>query len=153
MIRPPPRSTPTVTLVPYTTLFRSEKQLQAVGGSLAALKAALAESENFRRLTTSPLISRDEAVKAVGATASAMKLDPITANFLGVLAQNRRLGQLGNVIRAFNLLAAAHRGETTADVTSAHPLSDDQVRSEERREGKGWVSTCRSRWSPYHSKK
>src|SRR3546814_7384788 len=56
-----------------------------------------------------------------------MKLDPITANFLGVLAQNRRLGQLGNVIRAFNLLAAAHRGETTAEVTSAHPLSDDQV--------------------------
>ncbi|HEY9554877.1 F0F1 ATP synthase subunit delta [Allosphingosinicella sp.] len=108
-------------------LARDEKQLQAVGGSLAALKAALAESENFRRLTTSPLISRDEAVKAVGATASAMKLDPITANFLGVLAQNRRLGQLGNVIRAFNLLAAAHRGETTAEVTSAHPLSDDQV--------------------------
>src|SRR3546814_14131624 len=72
-------------------------------------------------------MSRDEAVKAVGATASAMKLDPITANFLGMLAQNRRLGQLGNVIRAFNLLAAAHRGETTAEVTSAHPLSDDQV--------------------------
>src|SRR3546814_2729593 len=23
-------------------------------------------------------------------------------------------------------------------------------RSEERRVGKGWVSTCRSRWSPYH---
>src|SRR3546814_20206591 len=26
-------------------------------------------------------------------------------------------------------------------------------RSEERRVGKEWVSTCRSRWSPYHSKK
>src|SRR3546814_14948796 len=26
-------------------------------------------------------------------------------------------------------------------------------RSEERRVGKGWVSTCRSRWWPYHSKK
>jgi F-type H+-transporting ATPase subunit delta len=108
-------------------LARDEKQLQAVGGSLAALRAALAESEDFRRLTTSPLVSRDEAVKAVAAAASAMKLDPITANFLGVLAQNRRLGQLGNTIRAFNLLAAAHRGETTAEVTSAHPLSDDQV--------------------------
>src|SRR3546814_20306713 len=24
------------------------------------------------------------------------------------------------------------------------------VRSEERRVGKEWVSTCRSRWSPYH---
>src|SRR3546814_13198944 len=27
---------------------------------------------------------------------------------------------------------------------------DLQVRSEERRVGKGCVSTCRSRWSPYH---
>src|SRR3546814_15990639 len=26
-------------------------------------------------------------------------------------------------------------------------------RSEERRVGKEWVSTCRSRWSTYHSKK
>src|SRR3546814_14035590 len=26
-------------------------------------------------------------------------------------------------------------------------------RSEERRVGKEWVSTCRSRWSPYHDKK
>src|SRR3546814_16347522 len=26
-------------------------------------------------------------------------------------------------------------------------------RSEERRVGKEWVSTCRSRWSPYHAKK
>src|SRR3546814_11516447 len=26
----------------------------------------------------------------------------------------------------------------------------DVVRSEERRVGKEWVSTCRSRWSPYH---
>src|SRR3546814_12507897 len=30
--------------------------------------------------------------------------------------------------------------------------SEGQVRSEERRVGKECVSTCRSRWSPYHSK-
>src|SRR3546814_13110829 len=29
----------------------------------------------------------------------------------------------------------------------------EQVRSEERRVGQECVSTCRSRWSPYHSKK
>src|SRR3546814_12676362 len=29
----------------------------------------------------------------------------------------------------------------------------DGMRSEERRVGKECVSTCRSRWSPYHSKK
>src|SRR3546814_18429927 len=27
------------------------------------------------------------------------------------------------------------------------------LRSEERRVGKAWVSTCRSRWSPYHLNK
>ncbi len=56
-----------------------------------------------------------------------MRLDPVTTNFLGVLAQNRRLGQLGAIIRNFNLLAALHRGEVTAEVVSAHPLDDSQV--------------------------
>src|SRR3546814_13016828 len=30
------------------------------------------------------------------------------------------------------------------------PLGRRQIRSEERRVGKEWVSTGRSRWSPYH---
>jgi F-type H+-transporting ATPase subunit delta len=108
-------------------LARDERQLEAVGGSLATLRQALRDSDEFRELTTSPLISREQAAGAVAATAPAMGLDPITTNFLGVLARNRRLGQLGNVIRAFTMLSASHRGETTAEVTSAHPLSDDQV--------------------------
>src|SRR3546814_12566535 len=32
-------------------------------------------------------------------------------------------------------------------------IAASQMRSEERRVGKECVSTCRSRWSPYHSKK
>ena len=108
-------------------LARDEKQLESVGASLAALRQALAESDDFRRLTTSPLIGRSETAKAVAAAADAMALDPLTRNFLGVLARNRRLAQLGSVIRAFNLLAARHRGEITAEITSARPLDDDQV--------------------------
>lgn len=108
-------------------LANEQKQLDTVGESLAALKQALAESGDFRALTTSPLIGRDQAVRAVAATASAMKLDPITANFLGVLARNGRLAQLGKMIRAFNLLAARHRGEINAEVTSAHALDEGQV--------------------------
>lgn len=108
-------------------LARDERQLEAVGASLNAVRDTLRDSAELQALTTSPLIARDDAVKAVGAAATAMGLDPITSNFLGVLAQNRRLGQLGNVIRAFNLLAARHRGETTAEVKSAHPLNDDQI--------------------------
>lgn len=108
-------------------LARDAKQIDAVSASLDKLKAALAESEDFRRLVSSPLVSRDEAVNAVHAASSALQLDETTAKFIGVLATNRRLGQLGAVIRAFNLLASAHKGETTAIVTSAHPLDDDQI--------------------------
>jgi F-type H+-transporting ATPase subunit delta len=110
-------------------LARDERQLEAVGASLATLKQTLRDSDDFRELTTSPLISRDQATGAIRASAEAMRLDPITSNFLGVLAQNRRLSQLGQVIRAFTMLAANHRGETTAEVTSARPLTDDQVQA------------------------
>jgi F-type H+-transporting ATPase subunit delta len=108
-------------------LARDEKQLEAVEASLGTLKQALAESEDFRELTISPLITREEGARAAAAAAGAMNLDPVTSRFLGVLAQNHRLAQLGNVIRAFNMLAAEQRGETTATVTSAHPLTDDQL--------------------------
>ena len=108
-------------------LARDEKQLENVGVSLATLRQALGESEDLRELTTSPLLGREETTRAVAATAEAMKLDPLTRNFLGVLAQNRRLSHLGNVIRAFNTLSARHRGEITAEVTTAHPLDDGQV--------------------------
>ena len=108
-------------------LARDERKIEAVGASLAVVRAALTESEDFRALTMSPLISRDEAVRAVTAAGGAMSLDPVTSNFLGVLAQNRRLSQLPAVIRAFNQLWAQYRGEITAEVTSARPLDDDQV--------------------------
>ena len=49
-------------------------------------------------------------------------------NFLGVLAQNRRLAKLPDIARAFAAIAAAQRGEMTAQVTTAHPLDDGQRR-------------------------
>ncbi|MFZ5704259.1 MAG: F0F1 ATP synthase subunit delta [Pseudomonadota bacterium] len=110
-------------------LARDEKAIDAVSASLQTLKGALADSDDFRRLTTSPLVTRAEALKAVAATAAALGIDPLTTKFLGVLAQNRRLGQIGQVIRAFNNLAAAHRGEITAEVTSARALTATQVKA------------------------
>ncbi len=108
-------------------LARDERQIESVAGSLDKLKAALAESPDFAALTTSPLVSRPDAAKAIAATAKSLGLDPLTTRFLGVLATNGRLAQLSAVIGTFARLAAAHRGETTAEVTSAFPLNDDQL--------------------------
>lgn len=101
----------------------------AVESDLDKLRAALAESPDLQALTTNPEVSRDAAEAAVGGVAKLLKLSTLTKNFLGVLAQNRRLSELPAMIRAFNTIAAAQRGEVTAEVTSAHPLSAAQLAS------------------------
>ena len=108
-------------------LARDERQIDAVGRSLDLLAQALADSRDFSELAASPLVGREDAGKAFAAVAVQLGLDPITTNFLGVLARNGRKGELRNVIRAFRRLAAEHRGETTAEVVTAHPLKDDQL--------------------------
>lgn len=108
-------------------LAREGKVMDSVGNSLSKLKAALADSAEFRALTTNPLLGRDAAAKAVAGLAVALKLDPLTTKFLGVLAGNRRLAELGKMIASYDSLSADHRGEATADVISAHPLDKAQV--------------------------
>lgn len=108
-------------------LARDEQQIDAVTRSLDALEVAITESADFRTLVASPLVSRAEAGKAIRALTPALGVDPITAKFLGVLAENGRLGELKPVIKAVRELAADARGETTAEVSSAYPLNDDQV--------------------------
>ena len=108
-------------------LARDQKQIDSVRRSLDALNQALADSKDLSELIDSPLVSRQEASRALAAIAPQLGLDPITANFLGVLASNGRKNQLRPVIRAFRRLSADHRGETTADVVTARPLNDDQL--------------------------
>ena len=108
-------------------LARDAKTIDTVESSLATVRDALAQSDDFRALTVSPLVARGAAVKAVLATADALGLDPTTRSFLGVLAENRRLAQLPAIVRAFRTLASRHRGEATAEVTSAHPLDQAQI--------------------------
>ncbi len=108
-------------------LARDERQIESVSASLEAVRSALSQSAEFKALTTSPLVGREEAAKAVAAAADSLGLDPLTRRFLGVLAKNGRLAQLEPVITTFARLAADHRGETTAEVTSAFPLNDDQL--------------------------
>jgi F-type H+-transporting ATPase subunit delta len=108
-------------------LARDQRQIDSVGNSLDALNQALLDSKDFVELVASPLVSRDEAGKAFAALAPELGLDPITTNFVGVLARNGRKNELRAVIRAFGRLAAEYRGEATAEVATARPLNDDQI--------------------------
>lgn len=108
-------------------LATDEGRLAEVSASLERLARALADSDDLRLLTTSPLISRPDAERGALAAADALGLDATTKNFMGVLARARRLAALPAIVRAFRALAADARGATTAEVTSARPLTAAQA--------------------------
>nr|WP_310523529.1 F0F1 ATP synthase subunit delta [Polymorphobacter sp.] len=103
--------------------------LDAVSVSLATLKDALAQSADLQSLTNSPMVNRKAAAAGIAAVAASLGLDKLTTSFLGVLANNRRLATLPTIIRDFAALAAARRGEISARVTAAHPLTAAQQKA------------------------
>ncbi|HEX9463725.1 MAG TPA: F0F1 ATP synthase subunit delta [Alphaproteobacteria bacterium] len=105
------------------------KALDQVASDLGQIKKAIADSPDLQRLISSPLIPRADQAKAVLALAQKMGVSDITRRFVGLVARNRRLYRLPGIIEAYMALLAAHRGEITADVTSAKPLSAPQTES------------------------
>jgi len=99
----------------------------AVESDLDSLDAALSESGELRALIRNPEISRSQIASVMAGLGAHLGLSGLTNNFLGVLAENRRVAALPGMIRAFATIAAAQRGEVQAEVASAHALSDEQI--------------------------
>src|SRR3546814_16587772 len=126
MILRPPKSTRTETIFPYTTLCRS------------GLTGEMLDAERMHQYgLVNRLVEPGDALQAaldLGRT--------IAAN--GPLA-----------VRAAKRIIVESRNWRPSDMFDlqrpriAHVFASED-RSEERRVGKECVSTCRSRWSPYH---
>ena len=110
-------------------LAEGEGALDAVADDLKTLVAMLNESADFRRMVVSPVIDRASQGRAITAVATKAGLSALTVKFLGVLANNRRLFALGDVASSYLQILADHRGEATAEVTSAKPLSAAQLQA------------------------
>lgn len=108
-------------------LARDQKALETVDASVAVLAEALAVNQDLQQLIVNPVISRHNGTKAIRGVAEGLGLDPLVAKFLGVLAQNRRLAALPAILKGFRALLAHHRGETSAEVTSAQALDPGQL--------------------------
>lgn len=108
-------------------LANEQGTVASVESDFDRLATAIGESADLAQLLHDPQVSREAAARAIKAVAEVLSLTPLTGNFLGVLADNRRLADLPSMIRAFAAIAADARGEITADVTTAHPLLDSQL--------------------------
>ncbi len=110
-------------------LAESAKVLDSVADDLKALRSMVEENDDFARLVGSPVLSRDDQVRAVTALAEKAGFNDLTVKFVGLLGQNRRLGMLAAVVGAFLAELAQRRGEVTAEVVSAQELKPQHLAS------------------------
>jgi F-type H+-transporting ATPase subunit delta len=108
-------------------IAQGDNSLDAVEQGLVSISSLAAESADFSRFLRSPVISAEAKSAAVATILKQAKVNPTVANFVRVVAANGRLFALTAIIKAFRDLAAKERGEISADVTSAVPLSKTQL--------------------------
>ena len=100
--------------------------MDAVADELGQLRALIDESSDLNRMIRSPVIARDDQVRAMMAIMDKAGMSDLVKRFVGMVARNRRLFALPAMIDAYQRMLAGRRGETTAEVVSARPLSDAQ---------------------------
>lgn len=113
-----------------TALFElalESKAVDQVQSDLKSFDTMVVSSPDLTRLVRSPVFSADEQAKALVAVLDKAGIKGIAANFLRVVAANRRLFAVRDVIKGFNALVARHKGEVTAEVTVAEPLNDARL--------------------------
>ena len=101
-------------------------QLDTTVSQMEALGRLIDASADFRRLLESPLIDVKTATAAAQAVLTQEGFGEEIRKFVGVIAVNRRLRALRDIVGAFAALVAERRGIVTAHVASAHPLNDVQ---------------------------
>jgi len=101
--------------------------VEAVKADLDRFDALVAESADLNRLVRSPVFSAEEQVQALSVVLDRVGISGLAANFFKLVAANRRLFAVRDMIKAFRALIAQHKGEATAAVTVAEPLKDQHV--------------------------
>jgi F-type H+-transporting ATPase subunit delta len=108
-------------------LADNAKALDQVAQDLDTFKKLLAESAELVRVIASPVIGRELQGKALLAVLDAAGVTGLTRNFVGTVAHNGRARELPGMAAAYLAELARRRGETSAVVTSAVPLTEQQM--------------------------
>ncbi|MBR9842427.1 MAG: F0F1 ATP synthase subunit delta [Rhodobacteraceae bacterium] len=107
-------------------IAKETKTLSKLESGLDDLSSTLADSAELRDLISSPLYSREEQAQAIAAIAEKMNLEPVLKNALALMADKRRLFVLPHLITRLRDMIAEDKGEVTADVVTAKPLTKAQ---------------------------
>lgn len=108
-------------------LALDDNAVDAVKQDLEQFDTLVAGSTDLNRLVRSPVFGADEQLKALSAILAKAGITGLAANFLRVITSNRRLFAVRDMIRAYRVLVARHKGEVSAQITVAEQLSDKNL--------------------------
>lgn len=108
-------------------LAREEKAVDQIASDMTRFEALLDESEDLNRFVSSPIFTAEQQIAALSEVLKSAGIGGLAENFILLLARNRRLPAVRAAIHGLRLLIADARGEVAAEVTSAEPLSEQQL--------------------------
>jgi F-type H+-transporting ATPase subunit delta len=109
------------------SLGLEEGKFEQYGDEIEAVVRAMKESRELGFLFTNPGYALQQRQGAVDAVAGALKLSPVTINFLRLLVDRQRIADLPQIARSYRAMVDQQAGRVRATVTSAGPLSDDEL--------------------------
>jgi F-type H+-transporting ATPase subunit delta len=113
-----------------TALFElalESNAIDSVTADLAKFEALITESADLARLVRSPVFTADEQSRAVSVLLDKAGIAGLANKFLRLVAENRRLFAINDIVRGYKAMVAKHKGEVTAQVTVAEKLSDARL--------------------------
>ncbi|MGF1475371.1 MAG: F0F1 ATP synthase subunit delta [Geminicoccaceae bacterium] len=110
-------------------LAKDRDQIDHVASELDSLASAVDENDDLASMIKSPLMRRDDQVRAMAAICDKAGFSDLTKKVVGLMADQRRLFALPDMVASFKAMVARERGEVQAEVVSAQPLTEEQERS------------------------
>jgi F-type H+-transporting ATPase subunit delta len=107
-------------------LAKDKKTVDAVAAEVENLAALVREDAGFRAFIADPRLGAAAQRNGAFAVLERARVGGDVKNLVGVLINNRRLSALPEVLSAFGTLLAEQRGQQTAEVVTAHPLTATQ---------------------------
>ena len=121
---------------------QDEGRLDEVAADLAALAGALEESPELRAFLRNPQIDALEKARVLGEVAAGA--DELVLNFLRLLAEKGRAGELVETNAELEALVARAQNRLAVELTTAHELSDDEAQLDRRADREGFRPHGRS---------
>lgn len=102
---------------------------ESVEGQLNSLQGAMDTVGGLKEYLTLPVCSKEEKKSTLSGAFAEAGVDALVGNMIDTMIDNKRANYISRVVKAYNTIMAAQRGEVPCKVTSASPLSDDHLES------------------------